>query len=161
MSPYRDALNVGGQTIHSFSMFTWGLMNPEDVKEVWDSNKCLLLRKIDTVVVDEVSMVNANLIDAMDASLRLNGSDRRKPLGGAQVVLFGDPFQLPAVLRREDETKFMESRYRRPFFWDAKVFEKRPMAVVGQSARMCSNIEPRPRKLVLKRAIPAHGVSGG
>jgi len=124
------ALNVGGQTIHSFFMFPWGLMNREDVKEIWDSNKRQLMRKIDTFVIDEVSMVNANLMDAIDAFLRRNGRDGTKPFGGAQVVLFGDPYQLPPVLSREDEAKFMEYHYRSPFFWDAKVFDQLPMAVV-------------------------------
>lgn len=75
-------------------------------------------------------MVNANLMDAIDEFLRLNGRDARKPFGGAQVVLFGDPYQLPPVLSREDEAKFMEFHYRSPFFWDAKVFEQLPITVV-------------------------------
>jgi hypothetical protein len=124
------ALNVGGQTIHSFFMFPWGLLNRGDVKQVWDSNKRQLIRKVDTFVIDEVSMVNANLMDAIDEFLRLNGRDARKPFGGAQVVLFGDPYQLPPVLSREDEAKFMEYHYRSPFFWDAKVFEQLPITVV-------------------------------
>ena len=60
----------------------------------------------------------------------MNGRDGTKPFGGAQVVLFGDPYQLPPVLSREDEAKFMEYHYRSPFFWDAKVFDQLPMAVV-------------------------------
>lgn len=58
-------------------------MNREDVKEVRDSNKRQLIRKVDTFVIDEVSMVNANLMDAIDAFLRLNGRDARKLFGGA------------------------------------------------------------------------------
>lgn len=81
------ALNVGGQTIHSFFMFPWGLINREDVKEIRDSNKRQLVRKVDTFVIDEVSMLNANLVDAIDAFLRLNGRDRTKPFGGAQIAL--------------------------------------------------------------------------
>lgn len=124
------ALNIGGQTIHSFFKFPWRLMNPGEAKAVRDTNRRLLLRKVDTFVVDEVSMVNANMMDAIDAFLRVNGRDQRKPFGGAQVVLFGDPYQLPPVLKEEDEAQFMAFHYRSKFFFDANVFSELPMAVV-------------------------------
>ena len=86
------ALNVGGQTIHSLFRLPIGVIADQAIEQVPELRK--LLNTIDTLVIDEVSMVNADLVDAIDRSLR---QARQKPFtafGGVQVVLFGDPYQL-------------------------------------------------------------------
>ncbi len=116
------AINVGGQTIHSFFRFPPRLLNKSDVGLVSDAGRRQLYRSVDSIVIDEVSMVNANLIDTIDQFMRLNGRDRRQPFGGAQLVMFGDPYQLPPIVATEEESKFFATHYRSKHFFDAQVF---------------------------------------
>jgi hypothetical protein len=72
-------------------------------------------------VIDEVSMVNADLMDAIDRSLRQARGRRPRPFGGVQVVMFGDPYQLAPVPPR-DELRYIQDHYRSFWFFDAKVW---------------------------------------
>ena len=121
------AINVGGQTIHSFFRFPPRLLNKGDVGAVTDSARRALYRAVDTIVIDEVSMVNANMVDMIDHFMRLNGRDRLRPFGGAQVVMFGDPYQLPPVVATEEEAKFFATKFRSRHFFDARIFEELPI----------------------------------
>jgi ATP-dependent exoDNAse (exonuclease V) alpha subunit len=115
------ALNVGGQTIHSLFRLPIGVIADHDIDQNADTRK--ILNTIDTLVIDEVSMVNADLLDAVDRSLR---QARGKPLeafGGVQVVLFGDPYQLAPVPGDNDERAYFTDHYRSIWFFDAKVWE--------------------------------------
>ena len=89
------AVNVGGQTIHSFFKFPLNLLDLSQIKTV-PNNK--IYKELDTIIIDEISMVRADLIDAMDKFLRLNGKNKRKSFGGVQMIFVGDLFQLPPVL---------------------------------------------------------------
>ncbi|MDQ1581378.1 MAG: ATP-dependent helicase, partial [Microbacteriaceae bacterium] len=89
------ALNVGGQTIHSLFRLPIGVIADHEIEQSAELRK--LLNTIDTLVIDEVSMVNADLMDAIDRSLRQARQRTREPFGGVQVVLFGDPYQLAPV----------------------------------------------------------------
>ena len=71
-----------------------------------------ILNAIDTLVIDEVSMVNADLMDAIDRSLRQARGRRAEAFGGVQVVMFGDPYQLAPVPPRGDELRYIQDHYR-------------------------------------------------
>lgn len=110
------ALNAGGVTIHSFFRFPPRIINPEDIKKVVDSR---LYKCLEFLVVDEVSMVRADVIDAMDHFLRLNGPCPNSPFGGVRLVLVGDLAQLPPVVSTEEEAVLFSRRYKSPFFFSA------------------------------------------
>jgi len=117
------AVNVRGQTIHSFFKFSIGV-TPDHVRTVREKgDDTNIYKKLDAIVIDEVSMVRADLMDCIDAFLRRNGPNRQKPFGGVQMIFVGDMYQLPPVVTSEDEDLF-KTRYRSPYFFDAKVFEK-------------------------------------
>lgn len=108
------ALNAEGQTIHSFFKLPPKLLDASDVHELDEPE---LLTQLELLVVDEISMVRADLLDAIDVSLRLHRKNDL-PFGGVQMLLVGDLFQLPPVVRREDE-EVMAARYATPFFFGA------------------------------------------
>lgn len=114
------AVNVGGETIHSFFGFKPDI-TPDRVKKLGKA-KQKLYKKIDTVVIDEVSMVRADLLDAVARFLELNGRAPGKPFGGVQIVLFGDLYQLPPVVQRKEEELFRRY-YESPYFFSARSFD--------------------------------------
>ncbi len=114
------ALNVGGQTIHSLFRLPIGVIADHEIEQSRELRK--LLGTIDTIVIDEVSMVNADLLDAVDRSLRQARQRPHEAFGGAQVVLFGDPYQLAPVPGDGDERAYFEDQYRSMWFFDAKVW---------------------------------------
>lgn len=120
------ALNVEGQTIHSLFKLPLGIIGAHDEPQSDATRK--LLNAIDTLVIDEISMVNADLMDAIDRALRQARGRRAEPFGGAQIVMFGDPYQLAPVPPRGDELRYVRDHYRSFWFFDAKVW-------VGEAAR--------------------------
>jgi len=118
------ALRINGQTIHSFFGFPPRALSEEDIKP---SSKRELYRALDTIVIDEISMVRTDMLDAIDQFLRLNGKDGEKPFGGIQMVFFGDLYQLPPIVADEDESKYLASNYNGSFFFDAHVMKQLPM----------------------------------
>lgn len=114
------ALNVEGQTIHSLFRLPIGLIGTTDEPQSDATRK--ILNAIDTLVIDEISMVNADLMDAMDRSLRTARGRRGEPFGGVQIVMFGDPYQLAPVPPRGDELKYVHDHYRSFWFFDAHVW---------------------------------------
>lgn len=121
------ALNVGGQTIHSLFRLPIGVIADHDIEQNGDLRK--LLNTIDTLVIDEVSMVNADLLDAVDRSLRQARQRREEAFGGVQVVLFGDPYQLAPVPGDADERAYFEDQYRSMWFFDAKVWNETDLRI--------------------------------
>jgi ATP-dependent exoDNAse (exonuclease V) alpha subunit len=121
------ALNVGGQTIHSLFRLPIGVIADHDIQQSEQLRK--LLSSIDTLVIDEVSMVNADLMDAMDRALRQARRKPHEPFGGVQVVLFGDPYQLAPVPGEGDERAYFTDVYRSMWFFDAKVWEQTPITI--------------------------------
>jgi hypothetical protein len=94
------AMNIGGQTIHSFFDFPLKHIDPRAIHK---SKKLAdLYSKVDTIIVDEVSMVRADMIDGMDKSLKINRGSKL-PFGGVQMIFVGDMFQLPPVLTKGDD----------------------------------------------------------
>ena len=115
------ALNVGGQTIHSF--FKLRPQDPIDPKSiVFSPLRAHLYRAIEILVIDEISMVRSDLLSAIDKVLRLHRASE-SPFGGCQVVLVGDYFQLPPVVRQELEP-ILQNLFGGPFFFDAPVFRE-------------------------------------
>jgi ATP-dependent exoDNAse (exonuclease V) alpha subunit len=114
------ALNVEGQTIHSLFRLPIGLIANGQIEQSDATRK--LLNAIDTLVIDEISMVNADLMDGIDRSLRQARGRRAEPFGGVQVVMFGDPYQLAPVPPRGDEMRYIRDHYRSFWFFDAKVW---------------------------------------
>lgn len=100
------AINVGGQTIHSFFGFKFGVLGPGETGTL-NPNKIALVRHIDTIIIDEVSMVRCDLIDAVDRTLRLYRKNSA-PFGGVQMVFVGDMFQLEPVALPQDREIFYE-----------------------------------------------------
>lgn len=111
------ALNVKGQTIHSFFRFkpNVALQSVKKVKQGGD-----LYKELDAIIIDEVSMVRADLMDCIDKFLRLNGRDKRSPFGGIQMIFIGDLYQLPPVVSGKEKEAFKD-HYASPFFFDAEV----------------------------------------
>ena len=120
------AVNVGGQTIHSFFKFPPRLIEPRDIR---DAKPISGLRRLQTLVIEEVSMVRADLLDGIDLSLRLNRGDNR-PFGGVQVVMFGDPLQLPPIVREDGLKQYFADHYGTPYFFSARVFERCPIPLI-------------------------------
>lgn len=113
------AIQIGGQTIHSFFQFPPKFIDPKTIRT---NRNAELIKKLHTVVIDEVSMLRADLVDGLDKSLRVNrGVDR--PFGGAQVVFFGDLFQLPPVVREPELRDYFNAYHGGPYFFMAHVFE--------------------------------------
>ena len=113
------ALNVQGQTIHSFFGFKPSV-TPDTVKKVagWEGE---IYREFDMIIIDEVSMVRADLLDCVEKFLRLNGPRRKQWFGGVQMVFIGDLYQLPPVVAGSEKEIFTH-RYETPYFFSAQVF---------------------------------------
>jgi hypothetical protein len=113
------ALNVGGQTIHRFFSFP-SSVTPEQVvdEDIVPRRNLELIGKLRRLIIDEVSMVRADLMDCVDAALRRWGPHRGEPFGGVQMVFVGDPYQLPPVVTDSEVAHFAD-RYQTPFFFSS------------------------------------------
>lgn len=118
------ALQVGGSTIHSFFGFPLRTMVKDDPEiRAWGRGhpRLKILREINTLIIDEVSMVRVDILDAIDQSLRVNmNSDL--PFGGKQVIFIGDVFQLPPVVTNRDFDSTDLDEYESPYFFSADAF---------------------------------------
>ena len=114
------ALNVQGVTIHSFFRLPPRIISDEDIKEVRNR---IVYQKIGLLIIDEISMVRADLIDAMDQFLRLNGPHSNKLFGGIQVLFVGDLFQLSPVVEKQEEKILRARQYMSPYFFSAKALQ--------------------------------------
>jgi len=124
-----SAVNISGQTIHSF--FKFGInVSPMSIKKATGSTA--IYKNIDTIIIDEISMVRADLFDCVDTFMRLNGKDKNTPFGGTQIIVVGDMFQLPPVVTSYEEEMF-SSYYKSPYFFDSKVFLKADFELIELS----------------------------
>jgi ATP-dependent exoDNAse (exonuclease V) alpha subunit len=113
------ALNVRGQTIHSFFGFPPRPLERKDIKKRRNRR---LYKNLEVLIIDEISMVRADLLDNIDWFLRVN-RENPEPFGGLQVVFFGDLFQLPPVVASDAEAMRFQLMYTSPYFFSAQVFE--------------------------------------
>ncbi len=114
------ALNVKGQTIHSFFGFAPRLINAADIQK---SKRPSIFKAMEVLIIDEVSMVRAEVLDHIDYALRLNRGINDL-FGGVQIVLIGDLFQLPPVVATSYEKRYFQTVYESPYFFSAKVFDR-------------------------------------
>lgn len=112
------AVNVKGQTIHSFFGFKPDI-TPDMVREIQIREKTIY-KKLDAIVIDEVSMVRSDLMDCIDSFLRIHGRSKTRHFGGIQMIFIGDLYQLPPVVTSRDRAIF-GSLYRSPYFFDSMV----------------------------------------
>ena len=137
------ALNAGGQTIHSFFQVPLGIFPPDDKRlrtkvpnEDTDKTSIYnifayretrkeIIKNLDLLIIDEVSMVRCDLLDLIDRLLKVfRGKEKgmeNEPFGGVQVVLIGDPFQLSPVVTGND-WDILKQSYESPWFFDSKAF---------------------------------------
>jgi hypothetical protein len=123
------ALNVKGQTIHKFFNFYIDV-TPEKIrsKDTKPSDP-KLYKKLETIIVDEVSMLRADLLDCVDVFLRMYGADAKQAFGGVQMIFIGDLYQLPPVVSK-DERDIFRTHYGTPYFFSAKALELLPLEVL-------------------------------
>lgn len=134
------AINASGETIHSFFHIRPSVYIPEDPLRTADSelnelsmksifkhlkyskSKVELIRNLEAIAIDEVSMVRCDIMDVIDKILRLY-RDSTKPFGGVQMILVGDAYQLPPIVKKEEQ-EILKSSYDGIFFFDSKVMEQ-------------------------------------
>ncbi|NJS40842.1 AAA family ATPase [Candidatus Gracilibacteria bacterium] len=116
-----SAINVGGETIHSFCKFSldpgFKIIQDNKIHRLKSRKK---LKALDTIIIDEISMVRADTLDAMNIFFQINIGNK-KPFGGLQLILIGDHFQLPPILRADQKTEYSKLYYCE-YFFAAKVF---------------------------------------
>ena len=128
------AINAGGSTMHSFFKLPFYPILPDDpnlslqrgrIHEFFKYTKPhrKLLEQIELVIIDEISMVRADIIDAVDRILRVYSRNLREPFGGKQILLVGDVFQLEPVVKN-DEREILNRFYPTPYFFSARVFSE-------------------------------------
>lgn len=120
------ALNVGGQTINSLFRIPPGFIPKNSLKVNY--KVATLLRNIDTVVIDEISMVRADMMDAIDHLLR-QARNNSMPFGGVQLVMFGDLYQLPPVVEK-GLADYFDHNHGGPYFFNAHVWKDTPIQIV-------------------------------
>jgi energy-coupling factor transporter ATP-binding protein EcfA2 len=116
------AIKARGMTIHSFFKFPSRFIQKKD-KEIKLLKDPELLKRLDTLLIDECSMVRADLFDAVDESLRKNRKNK-KPFGGVQIILFGDLLQIAPIVTRSDKEIIDQIYPRGSFFFNSNVFKK-------------------------------------
>lgn len=114
------AINAGGQTIHSFFRLPPRLIQKADIRRRRDSE---IIQNLNAVIIDEISMVRADLMDGIDYALRINRDMMNVPFGGIQIILFGDLFQLPPVVNKEMK-EILKNKYNSPYFFNAAAFKE-------------------------------------
>lgn len=128
------AINAGGSTMHSFFKLPFYPLLPDDpnlglqkgrIHEFFKYTKPhrKLLEQVELIIIDEISMVRADMIDAIDRILRVYSHNLREPFGGKQILLVGDVFQLEPVVKA-DEKEILNRFYPTPFFFSARVFSQ-------------------------------------
>ena len=116
------ALNVNGMTIHKFFSFpihvTLDLIHEEYYPKYRE-----VMKKLKVLVIDEISMVRADLLDCVDLALRKFGPSKTKPFGGVQLIFIGDLLQLSPILKG-DEKEYIEENYDTPYFFSSNAYKK-------------------------------------
>lgn len=126
------AINAGGVTLHSFFKIPFHPILPDDPKFSpinlpkalrYKKYKQKLIREVELIIIDEISMVRADIIDFIDKILRFYSHNMREPFGGKQLLLVGDVFQLEPVVKA-DERDILRRFYDGPYFFNARVFQQ-------------------------------------
>ncbi|MBT4989996.1 MAG: AAA family ATPase [Rickettsiales bacterium] len=115
------AINVSGQTIHSFFKFKPWFVEPGTLPKM-RSDQLKIYRAIDILIIDEISMVRADLFDQIELFMRRYGRVRGSAFGGCQICIIGDMYQLPPIVTNED-AKFFYDYYETPYFFSSKAYQ--------------------------------------
>ena len=127
------AINIGGQTIHSFFKLNLGVQKPELAEEVYTYSDELreLYKKIDTLVIDEASMVRADIMEMINAKLQSAREEFFEPFGGCQVIAVGDLYQLPPVSENDfDAELYLRDHYDTDYFFSAPIIKAFPFKII-------------------------------
>lgn len=111
------ALNVRGQTIHSFFGFPPKMLEPNELTR---RRNWRMYANVETIIIDEISMVRADMMDNIDLFLR-NNRGINKPFGGVQMIFYGDLFQLPPIIASPEERLILTQEYESPYFFSSRV----------------------------------------
>jgi ATP-dependent exoDNAse (exonuclease V) alpha subunit len=117
------AVNIGGQTIHSFFGFPPKPLTQNNIPIIQDPNKLITYQKVDTIIIDEISMVRSDLMEAINHFLQIN-LNSGEPFGGKQIIMIGDLSQLPPVIGSQAEQDMILDQFDSEFFFDANVFKE-------------------------------------
>lgn len=124
------ALNVGGVTIHSFAQLPPKLINSQVRQQIQPTNNSRkIVRSLDALIIDEVSMVRADILDGLHLFLR-RARDSNAPFGGLQLIFVGDLFQLPPVCEEAVTAAFGGNPWKSPFFFSARCLTDQPVKVM-------------------------------
>lgn len=132
------AINAGGSTLHSFFKLPFHPLLPDDqryslrkIKDTLKYNQATrkLLQEVELIIIDEISMVRADIIDFIDKVLRVYNRNMREPFGGKQILLVGDVFQLEPVVKA-DERELLSRFYPNAYFFSAHVFNQMELVSV-------------------------------
>lgn len=125
-----SAVNVGGQTLHSFFKIPFKPLLPDDpefaprkIRQTlrYNKDKVKIIKELELIIIDEISMVRADIIDFIDKVLRIYSNNMREPFGGKQLLFVGDVYQLEPVVTR-DMREILRRFYSQFFFFNARVF---------------------------------------
>lgn len=139
------AINAGGVTLHSFLQLPFGTFIPDNIplsssesrintpqtlfqNSKFNANKRKLIQELELLIIDEVSMLRADLLDCIDHTLRYLRK-KQQPFGGLQILFIGDLMQLPPVVR-EDEMNLLKGFYKSPYFFEARALHDHPPILV-------------------------------
>lgn len=140
------AINAGGVTLHSLLQLPFGIFIPASVpitdsqerintpqtlfrERKFNATKRKLIMELELLIIDEVSMLRADLLDCIDFTLRFLRKRRGEPFGGVQILFIGDLLQLPPVIKEQDE-RLLNSYYPSPYFFDAHALKENPPILV-------------------------------
>ncbi len=121
------AINVNGETIHSFFKFMPGINLNEAMKKGKQQRKNALYKNLKTIIIDEVSMVRADLMDCINGFLQA-ARGNNQPFGGVQMIFIGDLYQLPPVLTSQEKPHF-EKLYESPWFFHSQIFQSEDFSI--------------------------------
>ena len=121
------ALNVNGQTIHSFFLIPPNITPEKVLEHKLTKKRIKLVQALDMIIIDEASMLRADLLDCIDVALRHYRGEQSLPFGGIQMVFIGDLYQLPPVVVGAYEKELFRTHYESPYFFSAKCLENTEM----------------------------------
>lgn len=122
------AVNIGGQTIHSFFGFRPDITIEKVLKKKHPKN-VEVYENLEVLIIDEISMVRADLLDCVNTFLSMHGSEKGRPFGGVQLIFIGDLYQLPPIVTYKEKEIFSEM-YPSPYFFDSKAFKETQFVLI-------------------------------
>lgn len=123
------AININGQTIHSFFNFPFNLIDKKEVRKQLQEKNKEIIKQLKVLIIDEVSMVTPNIIDEIDKIMR-KIRDVDEPFGNCSILLVGDLLQLPPIVIGKKDKTFFKEKYSSKYFFSAKIFSKKKIKLI-------------------------------